>query len=219
MTIGVKVQLDLRGMDGALAFLRESPPSPERRAMNNQWAARYEAFARRRFVRNSRGGGEWPPLSPATIARRRTGGKYRKYKPPGTTKTPRRGQAVREIRRRLATASNPTRAASLVRDLKYLSSGQGVAILRDTSTLFNALTIGTYGNLLRDIPGGVRYGFQDTPHGEAGGLTIAKIAGFHQTGAGHNPMRRILVQPDRQTVTGMMNDVGTAVRRAAAKGR
>ncbi len=42
-------------------------------AMCNQWGKRYEGFARRRFTRLSRGGGEWPPLAPSTIKRRRAG--------------------------------------------------------------------------------------------------------------------------------------------------
>lgn len=37
------------------------------------WAARYRAFAQRRFSAFSRGGGDWPPLAPSTIAGRRRG--------------------------------------------------------------------------------------------------------------------------------------------------
>lgn len=41
--------------------------------MFKQWSGRYEGFTRRRFKKNSRGGGEWPPLAASTIARRRKG--------------------------------------------------------------------------------------------------------------------------------------------------
>jgi hypothetical protein len=38
-----------------------------------QWAVRYRAFAQDRFDRASKGDGTWPPLSQATVARRRKG--------------------------------------------------------------------------------------------------------------------------------------------------
>jgi hypothetical protein len=36
-----------------------------------QWAFIYRSFAQRRFDRYSKGGGNWPPLKPATIAARK----------------------------------------------------------------------------------------------------------------------------------------------------
>lgn len=36
-----------------------------------KWAVRYRAFVQRRWNVFSRGGGDWPPLSPATIKKRR----------------------------------------------------------------------------------------------------------------------------------------------------
>ena len=38
-----------------------------------QWAVRYRSFIQERFVLFSRGGGDWAPLKPATIKRRRKG--------------------------------------------------------------------------------------------------------------------------------------------------
>lgn len=38
-----------------------------------QWGARYRSFLRERFDKYSKGGGDWAPLSPKTIARRRKG--------------------------------------------------------------------------------------------------------------------------------------------------
>lgn len=43
------------------------------RACMKQWAARYRSWAQERFTKFSRGGGDWPPLSPRTIAGRRKG--------------------------------------------------------------------------------------------------------------------------------------------------
>lgn len=52
--------------------LRRSGNGPIRVAMKH-WAKRYRSFAQERFVRFSRGGGDWPPLRPQTVARRRKG--------------------------------------------------------------------------------------------------------------------------------------------------
>lgn len=38
-----------------------------------QWGVRYRSFIQQRFDLFSKGGGNWPPLKPATIARRRKG--------------------------------------------------------------------------------------------------------------------------------------------------
>jgi hypothetical protein len=43
------------------------------RAVVLLWAERYKSFAQERFIRSSRGGGDWSPLSTATLARRRKG--------------------------------------------------------------------------------------------------------------------------------------------------
>lgn len=209
-SVSVTVTIDVKGLKGVQNLLRNGSASPVRRAMFNQWAARYSTFTRRRFERLSRGGGEWPPLAPSTIAKRRTGGKFRKY---GQT----RADAVRDIKERLRTGKGRTGRATLLKDLKHLTSGAGVAILRDTGILFNAITIGQYGNLTREIPDGVRYGFSQTPHG-VNKLTIARIAGYHQTGGKNLPRRTIIVKPDVQTVNGMMLDVRNAVLAAAKAG-
>lgn len=43
------------------------------RAITTRWAARYRGFILKRFDTFSKGGGNWPPLAPATVARRRKG--------------------------------------------------------------------------------------------------------------------------------------------------
>lgn len=41
--------------------------------LSNAWGILYRSFVRARFIKFSRGGGDWPPLKPATIRRRRKG--------------------------------------------------------------------------------------------------------------------------------------------------
>lgn len=208
--MSTRVSIQTQGLDRLQAGLARTGSSAPMRTMFVQWAKRYEGFTRRRFVTYSRGGGTWAPLAQSTIDARRTGGKYRKY-------GPNRAQAAREIRSRLARTTNAKRAATLTRDLKHVTGSKGVAILRDLGILFNALSIGTTGNLLQQIPDGIRYGFADAPH-NGSPRTIAKIAGYHQTGTRHMPARPILAQPDEQTVRGMVSDLGRAVRALAAGG-
>lgn len=71
------------------------------------------------------------------------------------------------------------------------------SVLIDTGTLLNALTIGAPGNLFRKIRGGIRVGFGGPHKHPEGKATIADIAGFHNTGEGNLPERRIIVEPDR----------------------
>lgn len=128
-----------------------------------QWKVRYLSFAQRRFDIFSKGGGDWPPLAPSTIARRK-------------------------------------------------GKGIGVAILRDTGTLFRALTP------LANMPGSfeeikpevftitVGYGGSDPHPSSKKGTSIANIAMFHNFGMGHNPTRLIIAQPDENTKTLMTQD-------------
>ncbi len=51
---------------------------PVRKAFK-QWGARYRSFLRERFDKYSKGGGDWAPLSPKTIARRRKGRGSRRF--------------------------------------------------------------------------------------------------------------------------------------------
>jgi len=73
--------------------------------------------------------------------------------------------------------------------------GSGAKILRDTGILFAALSVGAKGNLTQPIKKGVRFGFSNVKH-PGSGRTIRQIAIFHETGAGKNPKRQILVEPD-----------------------
>jgi hypothetical protein len=178
--------------------------------MHRQWGKRYETFARRRFDRLSRGGGEWPPLAASTLARRRTGGDDRKRY--GGAKT--RGDAVRAIDSRIAkTKAGSPQRKTLLKSRKRLLSGSGTGILRDKGVLYASLVIGSFGNAFGPNAAGtgIRFGFKAVPHGTSG-KTINQIAGYHQRGAGHLPVRRIIVPPDSETVKLMAADAGRMMR-------
>ncbi|HOM61924.1 MAG TPA: hypothetical protein PLP49_10895 [Anaerohalosphaeraceae bacterium] len=136
-----------------------------------KWGLYYRSEMKERFDIYSKGGGDWAPLKPSTIYRRRHG-KGGRYK---------RGKKAY---------------------LKALATGGGqVSILRDTGTLFNALspTLGKLGQRQDIYKNGVGVGFADVPHPRGGTATIAQIASYHQTGGKHLPKREILVEPNDTT--------------------
>lgn len=220
----VKVNLDgLKQFSAALsANLAATENGPIRRAMR-QWAVRYRGFVQQRFVTNSRGGGDWPGLSLATIYARRTG-RGAKAKTRGV-ETTRLMRQVASLRGRKAKALGKRDYAKVrkiglqITKAKARISGlmTGVAILRDTGTLFLALTptwSAKPGALEQHIPMGVRVGYGGPQrHAKGGGATIADIASFHQTGAGHLPVRRIIVDPTPQLVDAMRDDMERALRK------
>jgi len=157
--------LNLRPLSRMLGWLSRGS-HPEMQRCFRQWGAIYSAFARRRFLRNSGGGGDWPALAPSTIEGRRRGNR----------------------------------------------AGGSTQILRDTGTLYNALTIGAPGNKCQVVGDGVIFGFGGGS-GHPGGGTIAGIAKAHETGAGHLPERTIIVQPDRDTVDRMGVQLKQAIER------
>ena len=64
--ITAEIKLSLKGLHTLQAEVN-NPRGPIRDAFK-QWEHRYKTFIQRRFKRNSRGGGDWPPLK---YARRR----------------------------------------------------------------------------------------------------------------------------------------------------
>ncbi len=138
------------------------------RPVFKQWGVRYLAWTKRTFIEKSRGGGNWPPLKAATMARRRRG-------------------------------------------------GASAAILRDTGTLFRALTPGNPGNLFEfirgGVRGGVRVGFGGAARHPAGKATISDIARFHNSGEGRLPKRQIIYEPNKPLVLRMMNDLSRGIDR------
>lgn len=67
----VKVLLNLKGLTKFYDSLGHNTPAVVKTL--KQWGVRYRSFVQRRFDLFSKGGGNWPPLKPATIARRRKG--------------------------------------------------------------------------------------------------------------------------------------------------
>jgi hypothetical protein len=114
----------------------------------------------------------------------------------------------------------PLKAATIRRRRKGRGVGVVAAILRDTGTLFTALTV-----KFQEKPGaleqilfflgkkhGIRVGFggpeKHLPRkGKMPKRTIAEIAHIHDQGLGNNPKRRIIHQPDEKTFAGMARDV------------
>jgi hypothetical protein len=174
--VSVKVNLDpLKRFAAAVqADLRASGNGPIREALR-QWGARYRSFLHERFDKYSKGGGDWPPLSPRTMARRR--GPRKGYKGP-----------------------------------------RAFSILRDTGTLFNALTpefTRKPGQLQEDIPFGVRVGYGGPSKHPKAKASIANVAHFHQIGAGHLPARKIIVEPNDPTIKRMESDMERAIQKMA----
>lgn len=97
-------------------------------------------------------------------------------------------------------------------DWPALVSRKG-SILRDTNTLFTALTPtlnAPSGSINKLIEGGIEVGYGGGGS-HPGGPTISELAYWHQTGAGNNPVREIIVQPDAATIRGMVEDMQKAV--------
>lgn len=202
LRIKVNVSLDsLLYLQAQVAGMGRVPPPPRFAQMFAQWAKRYETFVRRRFVIQSRGGGEWAPLAKSTVERRR-----------GPLQSKRLAQ-IASGKRRIKSGEATFLARDTERGGRLVPAAKSYAILRDTGILFNALAIRAYGNKMRPIPYGVVYGFAQTPHG-ANGPTIAGLAAIHHRGNARRklPARKILVQPDAATQIGMTNDAARAIR-------
>lgn len=206
------VTVDLRNLQAIEEFTRKQALPAE---VKRQWVFRYRTFIQARFVLFSRGGGDWPPLKRSTLLARarRTVGRAREQ-----NDVARDTETDAQRAKRLRAAK-----ARYGREKKRIDSGQAqAAILRDTGVLFAALNprfLDAPGFISEEIPFGVRVGYggpsrHDT---EGGAATIADIAGFHQTGAGRLPVRKIIVPPDQATIEAMKQDLLRAMfRRSSA---
>lgn len=141
-------------------------------------AKRYESFIKRRFRDHARGGGSppWQKLSAATIRRRGT--------PKGATRD--RGS--------MRYRSKKTG--------RFVKKGR-IEILRDTGTMFKALSIGGPGNTLKKIKGGVRFSVMGAGRHPRYKGKIGDLILIHQLGKGRVPARPVLVEPDEKTVEQM----------------
>jgi hypothetical protein len=192
------VKIDLRPLDQLKLEVSHGLRVPRKRGeiskALNQWAKLVRGFLQERFVRESKGGGDWPQLSRATLAARRN--KARRRGPGGG-----RRKSIRNVRFKAGTS---------------VSLGMAPRILRDTGTLFRALNptfTNRPGAIEKDIPFGVRIGFGGPDKHSGGKATIVGIAMAHQTGAGRLPVRKIIVAPPAHVIEQMRSVMQRALDR------
>lgn len=158
------VIIRLKGLKQFKSDVTQNQSEGPIRTAIRQWGFRYRGAMQERFVKFSRGGGNWPPL------------KYKR----------KRGERKR------------------------------AAILRDTNTMFGALNpafISAPGQYQEDISWGIKVGYGG-PSGYVKGksaATVADVAEFHQTGAGHLPVRKTIVIPEPRVINSMANDMQRAL--------
>lgn len=208
--MGQHVRVDVSGLERFRGQVTAGG-GPIQKALR-QWAERFRGFIQERFVTMSRGG--WTPLKPQTIAQRRAAG--------GGT----RGKKLAKLKQQHAKAAakhgvQSVAATKIQTKLDaFVAGNANVAILRDTGTLFNALSPafhGAPGAIEQEIPGGIRVGYGG-PHrysGKGSKASIADIASFHQEGAGHLPIRQIIVAPPQAVVDAMASDMDRALKQLA----
>lgn len=195
--------------------LNSGVDGPVQRALF-QWAVRYRSFIQRRFNTYARGGGDWAPLSPLTIARRRKGKSARSKrmaKGDFRSAADRRISSVKIKHRKSGKSYLAIKRRKPIKKKPQTVSATSVAILRDTSSLFNALApviTAPAGSVNKIIPGGIEVGYGGASQHNSNGITIAELAYWHQTGAGNLPVRQIIVDPDSATILGMVTDMQRA---------
>lgn len=182
--------------------------------------AMYSGYVMRRFDVYSRGGGDWKPLAPSTIYRRAhktverakqeadanlRRGHDSKGKPYGGAEHDAaikraRGRAHQFLNRVLGLPAKQTRGIRIgpSKIPKGLNTGGSVSILRDTGTLFNALSISSPANIMRRKGPVFEFGIGGNMTHPKGNLTLGRLASYHQNGGAipnRPPQRRILVSP------------------------
>lgn len=172
------------------------------------WAYRYRSYTQLRFDTFSKGGGDWQKLAASTIAKRRKG---KQPKQPEKKKS--NLQASRDDQKAKKETKKPKQAAS-------------VSILRDTGTLFAALSptfVGSPGAIQERIRYGIRVGYGGPQKhigfdGKASLATVADIAAFHQKGnPPHLPKREIIVDPPESLIAQMIKDMQEALDKLIAQ--
>ena len=171
-----------------------------------QCEARYTGAMRQRFVKYSRGGGDWPPLARSTLL-------ARAGKPVSRVNLAfEMGDLTTlEFSKRSKLAK---RKARMTR--KKIRAGQGKAsILWDIGELINVLGAGLSapGKFYEFIANGIRTGFGGAAKHTGSNASIADIASFHQEDGRNLPRREILVEPDQNVV----DDMGSYFRRGIEK--
>jgi hypothetical protein len=212
----VRVVVNLPGLERLRnAFQRNDPAIAQ---MFNQWVHEYSAFIMERFNSASRGDGTWDPLAPSTIYARSRAAISRAYKQFN------KGEITRpELEKKLKVARRTQQQwikkayGMKIRGARRLEGMPitGVSILRDTGTLFRALSIGQSGNIVNRTSTSVEYGIGGAAvHPNAKGVTIGKLASYHQNGGtipGRPPQRQILVMPPDVIKAKMIKYAETAI--------
>lgn len=231
MTIlaSTSVKINLRRLSQfkaqATADLNNQANGPIRKALK-QWAVRYRSFAQERFDAYSKGGGDWAPLSPATIARRRKANTSKKK-----AAVPKKEKKLGSIssffqfvlgkkpKKKTSSGSDDKKPKkkkkpSKSKKLKKLKKERKIAILRDLGMLFMVLApnfTSQPGSVEVHKPFGVTVGYGGPhKHGD-GSITIADIASFHQSGGDRLPQRKIIVQPASSVTAAMTEDMKRAM--------
>lgn len=189
-------------------------------AFSKRVMAMYASYITRRFDRFSRGGGDWKPLAPSTIYRRARAtvdrakreadanlrrGHDAKGKPFGKAEHAEqidraRGRAHRFLNRIMGLPHGATRGIRIgPAKIRAASIGAGnVSILRDTGTLFNALSINGPANIMRKRGPVFEFGIGGSMVHPQGHTTVGRIASYHQNGGqipNRPPQRKILIAP------------------------
>jgi phage tail sheath protein FI len=216
--VAFTVHVDLTGLKQFQAMMDaglKGNTGPVRDAVR-LWAQRYRAAMYERFDVFSAGGGDWAPLARSTVlartrapvrrARVRLGAQLARGKITEEQYDRRMGAAIRKVRR--------TRRAAMDRYALTAGAAAGMSILRDTGTLFMALTprfVAAPGQLQEDVPYGIEVGFGGPARYPKGAATIADVATFHQFGNPRLPARQILVDVPPEVAEQMTADMEAAI--------
>jgi hypothetical protein len=203
------------GLWGFLVGIRNPGSNPAVEKMWQQVGEIYSAFIRRRYVKLSRGGGEWPDIKTQTLVGRQRSS-VRRVKEmiedgylsgPAAEKALKRAQA--KVHRLVAVLGGGdqvwARARAKGTKLEDARKKLKHAILIDTGTLLGTLTIGASGNISVRTPEGYRFGI-----GGAG--DIGTIANAHNEGSKRLPKRTIIVKPDEPTMAQIKRVCTNAVK-------
>jgi hypothetical protein len=87
-----------------------------------------------------------------------------------------------------------------------------VAILRDTNTLYGALTLGATGNVSRLMRFGIRCGIGGPGRHPKAKVTVGQLANWHHVGAGNLPERPVINPPTPPTINGFASDAKRAIQ-------
>lgn len=164
----INQQYDLKRFDDLLAAVRAdlagTGNGPLRKGIRNAGVV-YLQNMQERFLQFSRGGGDWPPLSPVTLMRRLRRGKGGK-----TLKRPRRLTALNSH----MLYDTKTLYEGLTPQYPATAAGQ---VFEDTP---NGMRMGYGGNAIHPATGKVR---------------VADVASWQHNGTRRIPPRQILVVP------------------------